>query len=184
MGSRIMYLPGKIYIPTSQRGDNKRRSNMSRLITTFMIRKRALFHFAGGLPGHWSNNGFASRPGRPPIVGAAQLFYTSSFREERKGRPSVEGYELDNRSANREKAEMMDPGREISPQLLKCRTSKDFIRYAKRRDAKITINSNHVKVSKNGVTTGFSSPGKKDTLIAGVRKQKIEAFMAMGIAWD
>jgi hypothetical protein len=51
----------------------------------------------------------------------------------------------------------------------------------KKHNANVIINSNHVKVSKDGVTTGFHSPGRKTVLCAGVRKQKIDAFKAMGI---
>jgi hypothetical protein len=95
-------------------------------------------------------------------------------------------YELDNRTVNREKAEAVASffgHQEISKELRKCRTTKDYINYAKKTGADVTINSNHVKISKNGVTTGLHSPGKKIDLINSVRKHKVEAFKAMGIAW-
>ena len=96
------------------------------------------------------------------------------------------GFEKDNRTRNREKATEFnrDDARAVSKKLLKCRITKDFIKYAKQRGCDAVINSNHVKISKNGVTTGFQSPGRKEDLPSVVRKQKIEAFKAMGIAWD
>ena len=92
--------------------------------------------------------------------------------------------ERDNKTLVRHKAAALDQGHEVSKQLMKCRTTKDFIQYAKRHNAEVVINSNHVKVSKNGTTTGFQSPGRKEVLHAQVRKQKIDAFRAMGIAWE
>ena len=101
-------------------------------------------------------------------------------------------FERDNRTVNRAKAEAFDNNivqgsnnkQAVSKEQLKCRSTKDVIHYAEKAGATVTINSNHVKVSKNGVTTGFQSPGKKCDLNTPVRKLKIEAFQAMGIAWD
>jgi hypothetical protein len=90
----------------------------------------------------------------------------------------------DNRASNQLKASAADPGRPVSKKLLACRTTKDFIKYAKSRGCEVVINSNHVKVMLNGVTTGFQSPGKKQELQNSACKQKIEAFKAMGIAWE
>jgi len=92
--------------------------------------------------------------------------------------------ERDKRTMNREKAEAMDPGTQVSRQLMKCRTTVDFIQFARKHGAEVVINSNHVKVSNDGVTTGFHSIGKKEAMPNSVLKQKIEAFKAMGIAWD
>ena len=96
----------------------------------------------------------------------------------------VQGYERDNRSKNKALGRKLDPGKPISRKLSKCRTTKEFVDYARGKGAKVKINSNHVKVSTGNVVTGFSSVGRKNVLNSGVRKQKIEAFMAMGIAWD
>lgn len=92
--------------------------------------------------------------------------------------------EPNKRTINRRKAEALDPGKEISLKLQKCRTSKDFIQYARKKGAKVTINSNHAKISKNGVVTIIASPGRKKYLHIGARKQQIVSFSAMGIAWD
>ena len=89
-----------------------------------------------------------------------------------------------NRTRNRKKAEEIDTGLQVSKKLLKCRTTTDFIKFAKQRGCEEVVNRNHSKISKNGVTTGFQSPRRKEYLPAHVRKQKIEAFKAMGIAWD
>ena len=96
--------------------------------------------------------------------------------------------ELDNKSENRRKAEefqnLVGKDKPISKKLLKCRSTKEFMKYAESKGATVTINSNHVKISKYGVTTGFQSAGRKTDFKMGVLKQKIIAFQAMGIAWD
>lgn len=101
--------------------------------------------------------------------------------------PSSRLYELDNRRKNKKRAAVFEKVFEkapVSKKLLNCQLTKDFINYAQNAGANVKQNGGHVKVSLNGVTTGFQSPGKKQFLIASVRKQKIEAFKAMGIAWD
>ena len=99
---------------------------------------------------------------------------------------AAQGFERDNRTKNRQKAKELDPGggRPISKKLSKCRTTKEFVEYARSKGAAVKINSNHAKVTKNNVTTGFASIGTKKDVQYGARKQKIEAFKAMGIAWD
>jgi len=89
----------------------------------------------------------------------------------------VDGFGLlDNRRANRQKAEQLDTGKPVSRKLLKCRTTKDFVNFARNNGAKTThTKSNRVKVTKNGVTTGFHQVGEKTDLDLAVRKQKIEA---------
>ena len=77
-----------------------------------------------------------------------------------------------------------DAERPISKQLLACRSTKDFIKYANQRGAVITINSNHAKVAHNGVWTILQSPGRKHDLNRGARVRQIQAFKDMGIAWD
>ncbi len=74
--------------------------------------------------------------------------------------------------------------RPISKQLLACRATKDFIKFASQRGAVITINSNHARVTHNGTYTIVQSPGRKQDLHIGARMRTIEAFKAMGIAWD
>ena len=74
--------------------------------------------------------------------------------------------------------------RATSKKLSKCRTTKEFVQYARKKGARVVVNSNHVKVSKNGTISTFWSIGKKRDLMRSGRKEKIQDFMAMGIAWD
>ena len=58
------------------------------------------------------------------------------------------------------------------------------MKFAESRGVNITINGGHAKLSKHGVTTIISSPGKKKDFDNSARKATIDAFKAMGIAWD
>ena len=99
---------------------------------------------------------------------------------------STQGFLLDNLAEIREKAVVMekmmnDP--KVSKALLKCETSTDFIAFAETSGAAVSgTKGSHVKVSFNGVITGFQAG--KVRLRPYVRKQKIDAFKAMGLAWD
>jgi len=80
--------------------------------------------------------------------------------------------------------------RPISPELSRCQTTKAFISYALRRGATLYHNrgGNHVKVSKGTISCTFAG-GLKGTksvkqLASFMIKEHIEAFKAMGIAWD
>lgn len=72
----------------------------------------------------------------------------------------------------------------VSKQLLGCRATKDFIKFAKQRGAIVTINSNHAKVTHNNTFYILSSPGKKHDLQNSACKLTINAFKGMGIAFD
>ena len=74
----------------------------------------------------------------------------------------------------------------ISNKLKACRATKDFIKFAKQRGAIVTSSaggSSHSKVSHNGICYVLVT-GKKLDLQNSACKLTIEAFKAMGIAWD
>ena len=69
----------------------------------------------------------------------------------------------------------------IDPTLLKCRTGHDFVRYAKRHDARVTNGSKHVQVFKNGfrwTVAGHSSMNA--TMHRSARKVGMAMFIKMG----
>ena len=65
-------------------------------------------------------------------------------------------FERDNRSRNRQFiAASGNAHRSLARDLVACRTTKEFINFARQRGATINSNSNHVKVTHNGISTGL-----------------------------
>mmetsp|Transcript_31021 Transcript_31021/g.64725 ORF Transcript_31021/g.64725 Transcript_31021/m.64725 type:complete len:241 (-) Transcript_31021:44-766(-) len=112
----------------------------------------------------------------------------SSKRQRLKPSENKRPFEFDNLTENRKKAKEMENKiegiKEVSRSLKKCRTYKEFVNFAKNSGAIISISGSHVKISKNSITTGVHSTGKKFFVKSGIRKSIIDAFKAMGIAWD
>ena len=76
--------------------------------------------------------------------------------------------------------------RPISNELKACRATNDFIRFAKQRGAIVTKSAgggSHTKVTHNGIYYVLVTGAKHD-LQNSACKLTIEAFKAMGIAWD
>ena len=77
--------------------------------------------------------------------------------------------------------------RPVSKQLMACRATNDFIKFAKQRGASVTKNAgggSHTRVTYNGIYYILASTGVKNDLQNSACKLTIEAFKAMGIAWD
>ena len=94
--------------------------------------------------------------------------------------------ERDNRSRNRRMARESDPdgSRRVCPELEKCRSTKEFVRYARKKGATVVFTkNNHVKVFRNGASSLFAGFGRPHALRKSIVKEKIEDFKAMGIAW-
>lgn len=77
------------------------------------------------------------------------------------------------------------PGQVVARKLLSCRTTKDFLIFAKSNGVVVSKGKgDRVKLSLNGVSTFLAGMGRKTELMNSDRKVMIEDFKAMGIAWE
>jgi hypothetical protein len=75
----------------------------------------------------------------------------------------------------------------LARELLRCRATKDFQRYALRRGATVSHprhGSSHCTVEANGVKFTLASTGSKHDLMNSARKATFQAFARMGKAHD
>jgi hypothetical protein len=140
---------------------------------------------AGGNPTHieYQKNGVAclvpTRNGKRPFSAAIREQFIQEF--ARMGTANAGIYNPDhpaNMSAHTDPA-----ARPVAKQLLKCRTTAEFYRYAKRNGVSFTGGKGgHVTLEKNGFKMELHGLGSKNELQNSAVKRTVATFQRMGIA--